>query len=169
MKQICCFRILSDSCNAFQQVPSSAGSALQGRSEGCGVLQAVKMMATVTKMQSVHGFHRTCSVHELWRVGVLFFSIITIGLSVIFLFVVVFNGCKRSKKQNKQTKKALPHSKQAAGTSKRVCLLQLDGKAVWIPVCLKQRLTLCSMLLEGATTNRFSNISSFEFQHQAWK
>ena len=29
------------------------------------MLQAVKMMATVTNMQSVHGFPRTCSVHEL--------------------------------------------------------------------------------------------------------
>ena len=28
------------------------------------MLQAVKMMATVTNMQSVHGFPRTCSGHE---------------------------------------------------------------------------------------------------------
>ena len=48
-------------------MPSAAIArpALQGKSEVCGVLQAVKMMATVTKMQYVHGFPQTCSVHEL--------------------------------------------------------------------------------------------------------
>ena len=135
--QICCFRILSDSCNTFQQMPSAGGPALQGKSEGCGVLQAVKMMATMTSMQPVLSFPLTCSVHELEEFKFSFSFLVllhTIGLSVIccmgvciFLFLVVFNGCKRSKKQNKQ-KKARPHSKQAAGTSKRVCLL--DGKAV---------------------------------------
>ena len=86
-------------------------------------------------------------------------------------------------------KKPWRHSKQVAGTSKRVCLL--DGKAVapttsmpeaqkakqankknfrnMMAARLKWRLTLCSMLLEGCNTNRFSNISSFEFQHQTWK
>ena len=94
-------------------MPSAAGPALQGRCEVCGVLQAVKMMATMTNMQPVHSFPPNLFCSWAWRVYVLFlfFSNITIGLSVIccmgvciFLFVVVFNGCKRSKKQNKQKK-----------------------------------------------------------------
>ena len=42
----------------LQQVPSAAGPAQQGRSEGSEVLQAVKVMAAVTYMQSVHSFFR---------------------------------------------------------------------------------------------------------------
>jgi len=71
--------------------------------------------------------------------------------------------------KKKKRKKPWPHSKQVAGTSKRVCLL--DGKAVapttsvpeaqkakqankknfrnMMAARLKRRLTLCSMLLEG--------------------
>ena len=64
--------------NTFQQMPSAAGPALQGRSEVCGVLQAVKMMVTVTKMQSVHGFPRTstCSVHELEELEFYFYFLV---------------------------------------------------------------------------------------------
>ena len=76
---------------------------------------------------------------------------------------------RHSRSKEKKRKKPWPHSKQVAGTSKRVCLL--DGKAVaprtsvpeaqkakqankknfrnMMAARLKRRLTLCSMLLEG--------------------
>ena len=71
----------------FQQVPSAAGPALQGRSEGCGVLQVVKMMATFTKMQNVHGFHRTCSVHELEELEFYFYFLVLLLLVCLSLAV----------------------------------------------------------------------------------
>ena len=44
--------------SSFQQVPFAAGPAQQGRSEVSEVLQAVKVMAAVTYMQSMHSFFR---------------------------------------------------------------------------------------------------------------
>ena len=81
----------------------------------------------------------------------------------------LFKTKKLRHSRSKKKKKPWPHSKQVAGTSKRVCLL--DGKAVapttsvpeaqkakqankknfrnMMAARLKRRLTLCSMLLEG--------------------
>ena len=79
--QIWCVRILSrsDSCNT-----SATGPAVQGRSEVCGVLHAVKMMASITNMQSVHSFPLNCSVHEIEELEFYFyfFIITTFVLSV---------------------------------------------------------------------------------------
>ena len=68
-------------------MPSAAGPALQGRSEGCGVLQAVKLMATLTKMQNVHGFPRTCSVHELEELEFYFYFLVLLLLVCLSLAV----------------------------------------------------------------------------------
>ena len=44
--------------SALQPVPAAIGPSLRGRSEGSEVLQAVKMMAAITYMQSVQSFFR---------------------------------------------------------------------------------------------------------------
>ena len=68
-------------------MPSAAGPALQGRSEGCGVLQAVKMMATMTNMQPVHSFPLTCSVHELEEFKFSFYFLVLLLLVCLSLAV----------------------------------------------------------------------------------
>jgi len=54
--QICCFRIFSDSYNTFQQMPSAAGPALQGKSEALRV-----WIATGCKNDGYNDKHAACA------------------------------------------------------------------------------------------------------------
>ena len=81
----------------------------------CGVLQAVKMMATVTKMQSVHSFPRTCSVHELEELEFSFYFLVLLllvclsfaGWECAFFFSLLSSTGARDAKNKTNKKKSL--------------------------------------------------------------
>ena len=82
-------------------MPSAAGPALQGKSEALRV-----WIATGCKNDGYNDKHAACAQFSPKLV----------------------QRVQEIQKTKQTNKKSRPHSKQAAGTSKRVCLL--DGKAV---------------------------------------